>query len=91
MLNDVQTRNYNRSQKLHLFLDANHAVYTKYVPFNKETNSFKLSFNLFKKYVTEKQTDGTEITQEQKDMKNKIAETVADICNTAIVYAEQYN
>lgn len=91
MLNEMQARNYSRSQKLQVFLNDHATVYNTYAPFSKEKQSFDLNFNLFQDYVTQKHTDGAAITLGQRDLKNKIALQLADICATAAAYAEQYN
>ena len=91
MLNEVQTRNYARCQKLHLYLGDKDAIYNSYIPFNREAQNFMQNFTLFQEYTIKKKTNGTGITQEQKELKNKIGTQVADICAMATVYAEQYN
>ena len=91
MLNEVQTRNYDRCQKLHLYLNENQTVYNTYIPFSKEAQNFSLNFSLFQQLTIKKNTNGSEITLEQKELKNKIALQVSDICATATVYAEQYD
>ena len=91
MLNEVQTRNYDRCQKLHLFLGENQPVYNPYVPFSKEAQNSTLNFGLFQEFTIKKNTNGTEITLEQKELKNRLAEQVSNICGTATVYAEQNN
>lgn len=91
MLNEAQTRNYNRCQKLNLFLGAHQSVYTKYIPFSKEAQTFTANFSLFQEYAYQKNTDGASVTLEQRELKSKIALSAASICSTATVYAEQYN
>lgn len=91
MLNDVQSRSYERSQKLHLYLNENGPVYSSYVPFNKEVQNFTFNFNSYREFTIKKNTNGAGLTQEQKELKNRIAVQAGDICATAAVYAEQYN
>ena len=91
MLNEAQSRNYSRCQKLHLYLGDNQPIYSTYVPFNKEAQSFASNFSLFQEYTTKKKTNGTVITLEQKELKNRLGTQVGDICAMATVYAEQYN
>lgn len=91
MLNEVKTRNYSRYQKLHMYLTANASVYSSYLPFNREAQSFITNFNLFKIFVPQNDANSISITNSQKELKNRIALQVANICDMAIAYAEQYN
>ena len=91
MLNEVQTRNYSRYQKLHSFLTANTAIYSSYVPFNREVQSFITNFNLSKSLVPQNDVNCISVTNSQRELKNKIALQVANICDMAVAYAKQYN
>ena len=91
MLNEMQSRNYNRCQKLFMYLTDHTTVFSTYTPFNKEKQTFDLNFDMFKDYISQKHTDGTTVTSIQKELKSKIGLQVANICATATVYAEQYN
>ena len=91
MLTEVQTRNYSRYQKLHLYLTANSSVYSSYLPFNREAQSFITHFNLFKSFIPQSDANNISIVNNQNELKNKIALQVANICDMAIAYADQYN
>jgi hypothetical protein len=91
MLNELQTSDYSRYQKLFGYLTANTYVYSSYIPFNREAQSFTKNLNLLKSFVPQKDVDGTSIANRQKELKNKIALQVANICDMATAYAEQYN
>jgi len=91
MLNEVQTRNYNRYQKLHLYLTEHGSVYNSYIPFSREVQSFTTHFKLFRSFVLQDGVNGIHITNSQRELKNKIALQVANICDMATAYAEQYN
>jgi len=89
MLNAEQSRNFDRCQRLSVYLNANTLVYSTYNPFKRGVNGFNTNFSLFKDYATQKNTDGTSITTIQKELKNKIGMNVADVCSTATAYAEE--
>ena len=91
MLNEVQTRNYSRYQQLLGYLAANTSVYSSYVPFYREAQRFTTNFNLLKNFVPQKDVNGISSVIRQKELKNKIALQVANICDMATAYAEQYN
>jgi hypothetical protein len=91
MLNEVQTRNYSRYQQLLGYLAANTSVYSSYIPFNREAQSFTTNFNLLKNFVPQKDVNGISTAYQQKELKNKITLQVVNICDMATAYAEQYN
>ncbi len=91
MLNAEQNRNYDRCQRLHVFLDNNGQVYNTYVPFTKEKQNFTINFNLLKTYAPQKDVKGKGITKIQKALKMKIGNSVLSICAMATSYAQEYN
>ena len=90
MLSQIQSREYNRCQRLYSFFADKSTITSTYVPFAEEVTSFNANFTAFKNNVPDKGASGTGITTGQKELKAKIGIAIGNICNTACAYANKY-
>jgi Carboxypeptidase regulatory-like domain len=87
----IQSREYNRCQKLDNFFDKNSSIISTYVPFAEEVTDFLANLELFKSYVPEKGINGGAVTTNQNILRKKLSINIGNICATACAYAKKYN
>ena len=89
MLNDIQSREYNRASKLSTFLNtsANTAIWSPYGPFKKRVVRFNDQFTIFTSLVPEKQQNGKGITLTKSQLQIKLANEWGDILTKTLDYA----
>jgi hypothetical protein len=90
MLNDDQSREYNRFQKMFNFFGENTTVFSTFPPFASEVADFNTNFGDLQSYVPQKDASGKGITIGKKDLKTDISNETSDLCSTVAAYAVTY-
>jgi hypothetical protein len=87
MLNDEQSREYNRAQKLNTFFGQNQPLIATYLPFNSEYKDFTSNINTLNGFIPNKGIPTAGITQDKLTLRETIANELDQICKSTRSYA----
>ena len=91
MLTQTQAREYNRFKKLGLFLEAEGAVYSSFIPFATEVTNFGNNFGILENLITDKTENATGVTTDKTTLKHQVATSLALVCRKTRSYALSFN
>lgn len=91
MINQLQSREYNRTKKLQKYLGETTTVYENYEPFAEETVDFNTNSKSFEDLIPDKNYTGTGITTDKTGLKHKVSDALELVCKKSYSYALKYN
>ena len=91
MLTQRQAREYNRFKKLGTYLGGQTTVYSSFVPFAEEVNSFGNNFENLEELIPGKTENGTGITTDKATIKREVATSLALVCRKTRSYALRFD
>lgn len=91
MINQQQSREYNRTKKLQKYLSETTTVYENYEPFAEEALDFNKNSKSFEDLVPDKNHTGTGITTDKTGLKHTVSDALERVCKKSYSYALKYN
>lgn len=91
MLNQEQSREYNREKKLQKFLNDSTPVYQNFEPFADEADDYYANVQAFDDLIPDKNNTGAGITTDKTTLKRTVADALALVCRKTYSYALKYN